>query len=389
MENSGDEQRLFQMELQVGGVKWEPRPQETFPDGQVCTTFQFLEYPPLEICQGEFCTECAHDDVTFKSGKMMIFALNAQDLVRLHNNFIIHIRVVMMTLKAERLPFRTEVASAEMNISNDFTAILSTCFQPNIQYPNAKFINDEIDLLNSEGNAIGVMNLFLRLTSVGETLMGRMYSDSAKQVIVIDSDPDAQALVTQSRIRACPRRYLNLNQATDVSPICREYAVRCEDNNMLAARLYRLDDEIYKLQTAKAKYGGPQELEPGSVMMKGTEIRYEPHPDFSKSDNPTSVIYRMTSNLNANPVNQILQYINTPDQDPVTSIGPVTGLPPDGKVDVYVLRIGKKKYAHGLKTHLEVEVRTPKYVSKKKERFTKNTQYDKADLIPPPPPGKK
>lgn len=155
MENSGDEQRLFQMELQVGGVKWEPRPQETFPDGLVCTNFQFLEYPPLEICQGEFCAECAHDDVTFKSGKMMIFALNAQDLVRLHNNFIIHIRVVMMTLKAERLPFRTEVASAEMNISNDFSAILSTCFQPNIQYPNAKFINDEIDLLNSEGNAIG------------------------------------------------------------------------------------------------------------------------------------------------------------------------------------------------------------------------------------------
>lgn len=371
-------QRLFQIQCQVGWIKWEGQPAE----GTVCVTFQVLDYPPVEVCSTEFCADCMHQDSEFKSGKMILFALSQQSFTQLHNNFVIKIKVIQRTLKAGRLPFRTELASAEMNLGNDFSAILSTCFQPQAQYPASKFINDELELTRND-SVVGVMNTFVRLTSLGGTFMGRMYApDVNSNEIIIETDNEAQALITESHVKACPKRYVTTNTSTDVNAICREYAARSEDDNMLAVRLYKLD----KKQEAKSGVSiPPLDQEPDSVIMKGQEIKYEPDPEFSKPDNPTSVYYRMTSNISAPYSKQVLQYIEPPTEEPVTSIGPITGLPPDGKVDVFVLAIGNKKYDQVLKTHLEVEVRTPKYVSRKKERFYQSTQYDKNDLTPSKP----
>lgn len=77
-DSKDEEQRMFQMELQVGSITWAPHvlDQLSVGDGaHICASFQFLDYPPKEICQEAFCPDCAHDDVKFKSGKMMMFAL--------------------------------------------------------------------------------------------------------------------------------------------------------------------------------------------------------------------------------------------------------------------------------------------------------------------------
>uniref|UniRef100_A0A8D8ZBU5 Uncharacterized protein n=1 Tax=Cacopsylla melanoneura TaxID=428564 RepID=A0A8D8ZBU5_9HEMI len=389
MANSGD-QRLFQIEIQVGGIKWNRHIQSELEDGVVCATFQMLDYPPMEICSDEFCAYCQHTDVQLKSGKMMLFVLTQDVLTELHNNFIVHIKVIKMTMKAGKLPFRTEIASSEMNISNDFTSILSTCFQPQTQYPTSKFIKDEIDLQDKSGVALGAMNTFIRLLSLGRTFMGHMYAaDSDEDTIMIETDSEAQALVTHSDVKACPKRYINLTSTADqhqgLAPVYREHATCAEDNNMMACRLYKLDIPPPKEKPNKSIiYGPPQYLEQDTVLMKGAEVMYEPNPDYVKNDNPTRVYYRMTNSSSIPTPNQTLQFIPPPTEEPVSSIGPITGLPPDGKVDVFVLRIVKKKFNQPLRTHLEIEVRTPKFVSRKKEKFENSMQYDKKDLAPKP-----
>ncbi|KAL1459462.1 hypothetical protein WDU94_011444 [Cyamophila willieti] len=385
MTNSGD-QRLFQIEIQVGGIKWEPRIHSELEGGTVCANFQFLSYPTIEICDSDFCAHCEHNDVQFKSGKMILFALTQDVLTELYNNFIVHIKAIKMTLKAGKLPFRTEIASTKMNISNDFTSILSTCFQPQTQYPTSKFINEEIDLKTSSGLAIGSINTFVRLISLGRTFMGHMYAaeDDANSII-IEIDREAQALVTRSEVKSCPKRYMNLKPATDLAPVYREYAILSEDSNMLTSRLYKT--VLVKQKRTKAMISRPLDdycPEPDTVIMKGAEAMYEPNPEFTKSDNPTHVYYRIINNMSTPTPNQTLQFIPPPTEEPVSSIGPITGLPPDSRVDMFVLRIAKKKFSQALKTHLEIEIRTPKFESRKKERCQNSMQFDKKDLLPKP-----
>lgn len=160
---------------------------------------------------------------------------------------------------------------------------------------------------------------------------------------------------------------------------------------MIAVRLYKLDPKIYHDKTEiKDKPNECQQnnrsrtIEPGTLLLREGEVVQQPDPEFVKPDNPTEVYYRMATEEDAPSQKQMLQYIATPAREPVTSVGPCSGLPPDNKEDMYILRIGKKKAGHVLKTHLEVELRTPKFVSRKKGRFYKDTQYNKKDLEPPP-----
>lgn len=158
---------------------------------------------------------------------------------------------------------------------------------------------------------------------------------------------------------------------------------------MVAARLYKLDRKFRESKTqTQGKLNPctdnrPHPIEPGSLLLRGGEVVQQPDPGFIKPSNATSVYYRLTSEEGAPSQKQMLQYIPTPAEEPVTNVGPITGLPPNSKADMYILRVGKKKAGLARKTHLEVELHTPKYVSRKKERIYKDTQYDKKDLVVP------
>lgn len=176
-----ESERLFLLEFLVDNVTIHRtdslmdrlNSQNDWTNGEMCVTFQFLDYPHLEICEQDFSPKLEAEDpkASFKSGKSCLFALPNALLGSLPEEFAVNIGI-LRKMPVGVLPDKLLIGQTRIDLIEDFCCILSEMQCSNQECPVSKTTKDCFNVMNPSGTkAIGAICIFVRLTCFGKLIV--------------------------------------------------------------------------------------------------------------------------------------------------------------------------------------------------------------------------
>lgn len=171
--NMDDMEKLFLLELLVDSVqvdygKFGLGKNDIAKLKQACIRFQFFNYPPLEICEEDFCKtpdDYTKEKIEFKCGKSCLFSLRGipPDI----RSFDICVSVHRLS---ECVP-PIHLGKTRISLGSSFTNLLTALENDASTGSHSRTSKDTHPLFNDEGEVVGKITAFIRLSCFGKTII--------------------------------------------------------------------------------------------------------------------------------------------------------------------------------------------------------------------------
>ncbi|KAK9496788.1 hypothetical protein O3M35_012981 [Rhynocoris fuscipes] len=166
-------EKLLLLEFLVDSVYYEktaidPRRLQGLADTNV--RFQFLDYPPVDISEVDFCPTgdgYERSEISFKSGKSILFAL--PDLTRgIGNSFDIFVTV---SRKIKKSPGGLhDLGKTVIRLGESFVNLLETTSYEGV-CPTSRTVRDSYTFSDENGKITGLITAFIRLSCFGKIIV--------------------------------------------------------------------------------------------------------------------------------------------------------------------------------------------------------------------------
>ncbi|KAK4877241.1 hypothetical protein RN001_009747 [Aquatica leii] len=395
--------------------------------GDTCVSVQFLDNPPLDICEDDFTPKrkYSRDSNNVKSGKSCLFSLTPAQAEEAIYQFDVYVRVCKK-MKAGVMPEKIQVGNSLISIVNLFNELISSVNLPtNESSPTAKTLKDVFQISNTCGQIVGDIGMYIRMSCFGKLIVTQ-FQMNLDDKSVLFKDKEGHSLyrykkagkgdVQESRTPSCPKAHCGsgsvsqmrsptMSSTNNVPPptpinfsgqcVCGQESAlstiaendkRCYQEigaamggNALTIRVHKekkleqVDNEeelctcTPSYQTNKmprASGGGCQQQDQSVVMRPGVD-------DGSNGNAPFSFKLGGCSSGKGNNVTVIPPVCSTNDGTQYTELS-------DPTKDVFILRIGKKcEGSEKKKNNLELELCTPKGpdIKPPPRKETRDTQW--------------
>ncbi|XP_049839163.1 uncharacterized protein LOC126284349 isoform X2 [Schistocerca gregaria] len=179
---ANESEKLFLLEVLVdkvvvqktGSLMERLESQNDWGTGELCVTFQFLDYPHLEICEKDFASkteEKSDTKTSFKSGKSCLFAVPTNQLDALPEEFALNVGV-LRKMPTGVLPDKLLIAQTKIELIEPLCSIIKDCTCRGNDVPVSRTIKDCFSLMDPAGTkTIGSICVFVRLTCCGKSIV--------------------------------------------------------------------------------------------------------------------------------------------------------------------------------------------------------------------------
>ena len=148
--------------------------QNEWGSGELCVTFQFLDYPHLEICEKDFVSKIGDTpctDTSFRSGKSCLFAIPNAQLESLPQEFEVNVGV-MRKMPPGVLPDKLLLAQTKIELTEAIAGVIDDVTRNPQDVPVTKRVRDSFDLMEPTGlKVVGCIGVFVRLTCFGKLIV--------------------------------------------------------------------------------------------------------------------------------------------------------------------------------------------------------------------------
>lgn len=149
---------------------------------ETCVTFQFLDYPPLVVCQEDFFKSSANQRTTqlnFKHGKSCLFSIPASKVPTLPNKFDINVSVLRKVEPSGNIV----IGNSVINLGDSFAALMHSSVSES-DLPLQKSKTGKFDVYDDNNRTIGYINSFLRLSCFGNLIVTQFQVSAIKDTFM-------------------------------------------------------------------------------------------------------------------------------------------------------------------------------------------------------------
>uniref|UniRef100_A0A1B6CLG1 DUF4776 domain-containing protein n=1 Tax=Clastoptera arizonana TaxID=38151 RepID=A0A1B6CLG1_9HEMI len=413
---------------------------------ETCVMFQFLHYPPLVICEKDFCVygnqNSLHPRKKLKSGKSSLFPLKTLRQPLKPMNFDIKVSVAKK-LPEGVLPEKLIIANTSVNIGSSFTRLMTEDPEKVDECLIPKIMRDKYDLFNDQGKKVGDITVFIRLSTLGKYIITQFkLGENEKEYYFKGIDAEKSFKGLQAPVKTARNEVLDTRQTGD-----QKYSYERQPEQQLrkherssdykfsndlemytgkgaAEREWDEEQERQKYYKEKPTDYGYYDIDracpcapklnlcdcdypiPMELMPTCPAFNNKPHRSDSKSSielppgvvglRGDQVIFQMPtpaepgSEKDKKPASPMMYKVGTVDDGKECSKQIVQIIPqnpdeipgPSDKEDVFILKIGKKGEGVKGNKNFEVELRTPKMKEPKPETTNQETQTTTMDAEP-------
>lgn len=174
---SNDYEKLFLIEILVDSLNINIDKVNLDPSiksrlGETCVMFQFLDHQPMVVCEEAFVKQGAQQKtgVSFNHGKSCLFSLNSSVCPTLPGNSNITLSV-MRKINSPEGNQHTTIGSVTIPMGDSFTSLIRASDMNKDNVPGCKTKAGSFNLVDSESNAIGTIEVFIRLTCLDQMVV--------------------------------------------------------------------------------------------------------------------------------------------------------------------------------------------------------------------------
>ncbi|KAF5294151.1 hypothetical protein FQA39_LY13522 [Lamprigera yunnana] len=189
-------ENLFLLEFLVDSVEMTQYGSRNIGDnGSTCVSVQFLDNPPLDICEDNFLSkrkyDCESDNV--KNGKSCLFSLTPAKAVEALHDFDVTVNVYKK-LQPGLVPDQIELGSSVISIVNLFNRIIvavsAVCHTIT---PAVKTLKDVFQIKNALGEYVGDIGMYIRMSCFGKLIVTQ-FQMNLEDKSVLFKDKEGQSL---------------------------------------------------------------------------------------------------------------------------------------------------------------------------------------------------
>lgn len=179
-------ENLFLLEFLVDGVDLNQGCDCDSPAGELCISFQFLDNAPLDVCENDFTSQQSGKDV--KTGKSCLFSLTGKQAEDATKQFDIYVSVIKK-MQPGWLPEKLELGNTLISVSNLFNELIESVGCGCEASPCAKTLKDTFIVTNSDGEDIGSISVYIRMSCFGKLIVTQFQMNlEDKSVLFKDKD---------------------------------------------------------------------------------------------------------------------------------------------------------------------------------------------------------
>lgn len=179
-------ENLFLLEFLVDSVDLNQGCDCDSPSGELCISFQFLDNAPLDVCENDFTSQQSGKDV--KTGKSCLFSLTAKQAQDATKQFDVYVSVIKK-MQPGWLPEKLEIGSTLISVSNLFNELIESVGCGCETSPCAKTLKDTFVINNPEGENIGNISVYIRMSCFGKLIVTQFQMNlEDKSVLFKDKD---------------------------------------------------------------------------------------------------------------------------------------------------------------------------------------------------------
>lgn len=179
-------ENLFLLEFLVDSVDLNQGCDCDSPSGELCISFQFLDNAPLDVCENDFTSQQSGKDV--KTGKSCLFSLTSTQAEEATKQFDIYVSVIKK-MQPGWLPEKLEIGNTLISVSNLFNELIESVGCGCDSSPCAKTLKDTFIITNTEGEEIGNISVYIRMSCFGKLIVTQFQMNlEDKSVLFKDKD---------------------------------------------------------------------------------------------------------------------------------------------------------------------------------------------------------
>lgn len=183
-------ERLFLLEFFVDTVYVKNSSVEDVKDSTLCVSFKFLYYPVMLVCEEDFVPKTKSlskgTDVVFKSGKSCLFSLRTDPSTNMPPEFDLTIRVIQ-NMKESNPPGKSLVGESIVKMGSSFTNLMVNSSASSL--PTAYVKQDTFPLKDRDGQHVGNLAAFIRLSCFGKLIVTQFQLADSKNYMFKGTDP--------------------------------------------------------------------------------------------------------------------------------------------------------------------------------------------------------
>lgn len=144
--------------------------------GEACVMFQFLNYPPLVVCQEDFGKRSSHygeaTDIKFNSGKSCLFSFRSHQMA-IPERFQIQVSVIRRVMSLNGGSGKKTIATTNIDLGEDFASLMRISRISVIDSATPLFQTkaDTYALRGLDGTVVGELKVFVRLSCFGQYIV--------------------------------------------------------------------------------------------------------------------------------------------------------------------------------------------------------------------------
>lgn len=180
-------ENLFLLEFLVDSVDLNQGCDCDSPSGELCISFQFLDNAPLDVCENDF-TSAGQGGKDVKTGKSCLFSLTPTQADEATKQFDIYVSVIKR-MQPGWLPEKLEIGNTLISVSNLFNELIESVGCGCDSSPCAKTLKDTFIITSSEGEEIGNISVYIRMSCFGKLIVTQFQMNlEDKSVLFKDKD---------------------------------------------------------------------------------------------------------------------------------------------------------------------------------------------------------
>ncbi|KAK5642727.1 hypothetical protein RI129_008894 [Pyrocoelia pectoralis] len=388
-------ENLFLLEFLVDNVHLDSSVVRGVGDvpGDTCVSVQFLDNPPLDICEDDFAPRrrYSQDCSNVKSGKSCLFSLTPTQANEALRQFDVYVTVFKKMQQSEESSNKVQVGTSLISIVNLFTELIASVSVPaNENGPTAKTLKDTFQIVNDVGQYVGDIGMYIRMSCFGKLIVTQFQMNlDDKSVLFKDKEGHslyrykkagqnngARAPSTSCPTCASRSPQVGGNSTASSPPGCYQEIGASMGANALTIRVHKdkkleltdRDDDSCTCSNSYQTSRNDQSRAHGGGSCCNQEQKVAMRPGYNYGGNPNT------------PFSFKLGGCGTDGQNNVTVVPPVCTTADgtqyteisDPDRDVFILRIGKKSEGTNGKNNVELELCTPRgpAIPKKETRDT-------------------
>ncbi|KAK5642729.1 hypothetical protein RI129_008896 [Pyrocoelia pectoralis] len=398
-------ENLFLLEFLVDNVHLDSSVVRGVGDvpGDTCVSVQFLDNPPLDICEDDFAPRrrYSQDCSNVKSGKSCLFSLTPTQANNALHQFDVYVTVFKKMQQSGESSEKVQVGTSLISIVNLFTELIASVSMPaNENGPTAKTLKDTFQIVNDVGQYVGDIGMYIRMSCFGKLIVTQ-FQMNLDDKSVLFKDKEGHSLYRYKKAgqnnearppsTSCPTCASGSpqgggNSVASIPPGCYQEIGASMGANALTIRVHKDkklesnptdgDDDPCTCSNTYQTSRNDQSRAHGGGSCCNQEQRVAMRPGYEyggNSNTPFSFKLGGCAMNGQNNVTVVPPVSTTADGTQYTEIS-------DPDRDVFILRIGKKSERADKKNNLELELCTPKGpdIKPTPKKETRDTQWEDA-----------